>query len=797
MINHSLTSLIKLSVLLDTQNWYSGLRMSGLSKPGHPKFCFRGRALVFGGRLAPMEPLADRTVLRICPLCEANCGLELQITGSTVTSVRGDKADVFSHGFICPKGVSLGEIDADPTRVQTPLVRNPAGELVPATWEHAFDVVRERLGTVIRNHGAESVGMFLGNPNVHSLSGAFMLPALIKAIGTSQRYSASTVDQMPKQAASAMMYGTALSVALADLDRTDYFLVLGANPLVSNGSMLTAADFPGRLRSLRKRGGRLVVVDPIRTRTADFADEHLEIRPGSDALWLAGIAHVLVVEADPDFGAASDWIDPDAVASLVSALTPFTPGTVAEVTGIDAEVTRRIAAELMAAPSAAVYGRMGTTTSGLSLDGVILPMGTIASWLIDVINITIGSLDRPGGVMFALPAAGGPSTEGTPGVGHGVSIPGRRRTRVRGLPSVLGEYPTSALAEEIDTPDPVSGEHIRAMCVVGGNPLISTPNSRRLRAAFGSLDFLLSVDPYLTETNAMADVILPVSSPLTRPHFDVVFNNLAIANQARYSPAVFPVPTGQMDEADVLLTLAGIAIEINTGNKVTAQNMDDLLAAAVAQQAVKDAASRLHGSTVEAVLESVAPRHGVDRILDIRLRSGPYGLTLQQVIDAPHGIDLGPLTPRLPEVLRTPSGRIELAPQVLVSALGAASAALENAPKTTPTGHYLLIGRRQLRSNNSWMKNIDNLQGGSNLPTAQMHPLDAAALGRASGDMISVSSADGELIIELAVSDTVSRGCICIPHGWSDFNVNVLVSVDHVDPLGGTAVLSGLPVMVS
>ncbi|MEZ7822546.1 MAG: molybdopterin-dependent oxidoreductase, partial [Candidatus Nanopelagicales bacterium] len=178
-----------------------------------------------------MEPLADRTVLRICPLCEANCGLELQITGTTVTSVRGDKADVFSHGFICPKGVSLGEVDADPTRVQTPLVRNPAGELVPATWEHAFDVVRERLGTVIRNHGTESVGLFLGNPNVHSLSGAFMLPALIKAIGTSQRYSASTVDQMPKQAASAIMYGTALSVALADLDRTDYFLVLGANPL--------------------------------------------------------------------------------------------------------------------------------------------------------------------------------------------------------------------------------------------------------------------------------------------------------------------------------------------------------------------------------------------------------------------------------------------------------------------------------------------------------------------------------------------------------------------------------------
>jgi len=435
-----------------------------------------------------MDSPTERTALRICPLCEATCGLELQISGTTVTSVRGDKADVFSHGFICPKGVSLGDVDSDPTRLRTPLIRDSSGELVPATWSEAFGVIRTRLGAVIGAGGPNSVGLFLGNPNVHSLSGAFMLPTLMKSLGTSQRFSASTVDQMPKQAASAMMYGTALSIALADIDRTDYFLVLGANPLVSNGSMLTAADFPGRLRALRKRGGRMVVVDPIRTRTAEFADEHLGIRPGSDALWLAGIAHVLIVEGTADFGVAATWIDPAAVDSLIAVLSAFTPEAVASVTGIDAGVTRRIAAELAAAPSAAVYGRMGTTTSGLSIDGTVLPMGTVASWLIDVINISIGSLDKPGGVMFALPAAGGPSTEGSSGVGHGVSIPGRRRTRVRGLPSVLGEFPVSALAEEIDTPDPTTGDHIRAMFVIGGNPLISTPDSSRLRAAFESLE---------------------------------------------------------------------------------------------------------------------------------------------------------------------------------------------------------------------------------------------------------------------------------------------------------------------
>jgi anaerobic selenocysteine-containing dehydrogenase len=744
-----------------------------------------------------MKPDPERTALRICPLCEANCGLELSITGLTVTSVRGDKADVFSHGYICPKGVSLGDVDADPTRLSTPLIRNSNGALVSATWDEAFALIRTRLGEVIKLSGPDSVGLFLGNPNVHSLSGAFMLPAFIKSLGSSQRFSASTVDQMPKQAASAMMYGTALSIALADIDRTDYFLVLGANPIVSNGSMLTAADFPGRLRALRRRGGRMVVVDPIRTRTAEFADEHVGIRPGSDALWLAAIAHVLIVEGNPNFGAAAQWIDSAAVTSLVSVLSAFTPEAVAAVTGIDAGVTRRISAELLAAPSAAVYGRMGTTTSGLCIDGSVLPMGTVASWLIDVINISIGSLDKPGGVMFALPAAGGPSTEGTPGIGHGVSIPGRRRTRVRGLPSVLGEFPVSALAEEIDTPDSESRDHIRAMFVIGGNPIVSTPDSLRLRAAFESLDFLVSVDPYLTATSSLADVVLPVSSPLTRSHYDVVFNNLAVRNQARYSPAVFPVPQGHMDEADVLLTLAGIAIGINTGNEISAEAMDDILAATVAHQAVSDSASRLQGLTVEAVLELVAPLRRVERVLDIRLRSSPAGLTLQQIIDAPHGIDLGPLTPRLPEVLRTPSGRIEFAPPVLVATLASAAAAMNTPTPGPAVGSYLLVGRRQLRSNNSWMKDIVNLQGGSNMPTAQMHPLDAADLGRTDGEMICVTSASGSLNIALAISDTVSRGCICIPHGWADFNVNVLVSVDHVDPLGGTAVLSGLPVTVS
>ena len=489
-------------------------------------------------------------------------------------------------------------------------------------------------------------------------------------------------------------------------------------------------------------------------------------------------------------------MDPAQIAAVTESVAPFTPEAVAAVTGIEPTVTREIAADLINAPNAAVYGRMGTTTSGLFSDHSVTAMATLGSWLIDVINIGIGALDTPGGVMFPLAVAGGPSTEGTPGSGHGVQIPGRRRTRVRKLPSVLGEFPVSALAEEIDTPDPETGEHIRAVFVVGGNPIVSTPNSNRLRAAFESLDLMISVDPYLTATSSLADVVLPVASPLTRPHHDVVFNNLAVRNQARYSPAVFPVPEGEMDEADLLLTLAGIAIGINTDNELTADQVDDFVAYTVAQQAVTDPASRLHGQDATEVLASVAPRRGVDRILDLRIRSGPYGdsLTLQSLIDAPNGIDLGPLQPRLPEVLRTPSGRIELAPPVLIESLKNVADLLTAA---LPTHAMLLIGRRQLRSNNSWMKDIETLQGGSNLPTAQLNPADAERLGLVDLTNVVVSSPAGSITIPLEVTDTVSEGCICIPHGWADFNVNTLVGVNDLDSLGGTAVLSGIPVEVA
>jgi anaerobic selenocysteine-containing dehydrogenase len=677
-------------------------------------------------------------------------------------------------------------------------VKGDDGQFHAATWDEAFNVIRDGLRPILTDHLPQSVGLFLGNPNVHNLSGAFYLPAFIRALGTTQRFSASTVDQMPKQVACALMYGTALSVPVPDIDRTHYFLMLGANPLISNGSMMTAADFPGRLRRLRKRGGRLVVVDPVRTRTASVADEHVSVRPGSDALWLASLAHLIVAEAT--LGEAEAWVEPSEWASVVDQLAPFTPEATAPITGIDPSTTRRIAEELRAAPSAAVYGRMGTTTSGLTIESEVIPMATLASWLIDVINIALGSLDRPGGVMFPLPVAGGPSTEGTPGSGHGVQIPGRRRTRVRGLPSALGEFPAATLAEEIDTPDPKTGQRIRAVFVVGGNPIISTPNQGRLTNAFAQLDLMVSIDPYLTETSSLADVILPVASPLTRPQHDVVFNNLAVRNQARYSPPVFPVPEGEKDETQVLAELTAIAVGITSGHEPTTAQVDDLIAYTVANQACTDEASRAHGRVLEELLEAVSHRAGVDRILDLRIRSGPYGdgfgshpdgLTLEHLMDAPHGIDLGPLQPRLPEVLRTPSGRIDVAAPVLLDALSKAAQLLQT---KAPQARFTLVGRRHLRSNNSWMKGLPTLTGGSNVPTVMIHPQDAGSLGIDDGDDLVVSSKSGSITLPAAVRDDVAPGCVCIPHGWGEANVNALIDVDAIDPLAGTSVLSGLAV---
>ncbi|MGH8991417.1 MAG: molybdopterin-dependent oxidoreductase, partial [Acidimicrobiia bacterium] len=487
--------------------------------------------------------MTGSTAFRTCPLCEAGCGLEIALAGPTVTRIRGDRDDVFSHGYICPKGSSLKALHEDPDRLRTPLVRAD-GRLEEAGWEEAFAVVDRRLGEVIAAHGRPALAAYVGNPNVHNLAGQLYLRPLLRALGTRNIFSASTVDQRPKEISAGLMFGSQLSVPVPDVDRTDHLLILGANPFDSNGSLATAPDWPGRLEALRSRGGRLVVVDPRTTRTAREADEHVAIRPGTDAQLLMGMVHVLFAEGLVDLGPAAAHVKGvDVVERLAR---PFTPEVTGRVAGVDPGTVAHLARDLAAAATAAVYGRIGTTT---------VEFGTLTSWLVDVLNVLTGNLDRPGGAMFAMAAAGAANTRGRPGTGRGVTL-GRWSSRVRGLPESFGELPVVCLAEEIDTP----GEgQVRALVTVAGNPVLSTPNAGRLDAALAGLDFMVSVDTYVNETTRHADVILPVPDPLQRGHYDLFLLQLALRNVANYSPPTLPRDPGMPDEWETLSRLALIA----------------------------------------------------------------------------------------------------------------------------------------------------------------------------------------------------------------------------------------------
>lgn len=731
--------------------------------------------------------------LRICPLCEATCGLTLTIEDGRVTGARGDREDVFSKGFICPKGASFAELDNDPDRLTGPLVRRD-GELTETSWEDAFATVADRLGAVVAEHGGPSVGVYLGNPNAHTVAGALYPPLIVRALGTRQVYSASTLDQMPKHVALGHMFGSPVAFTVPDLDRTDYLVIIGANPLVSNGSLATAADFGGKLRALRNRGGRLVVIDPARTRTAEMADRHLAPRPGTDAALLFAIVHTLFDEGLVALGALVDSVNGiDDVRALAA---DFAPEAVAPYCDVPAEDIRLLAREIAAAPSAAVYGRIGTST---------VEFGTIGSWLVDVVNVLTGNLDRPGGAMFPLsPVAPAPRP---PKAGRGFRT-GRWHSRVSGHPEVLSEFPAAALAEEIETP---GDGQLKALITIAGNPVLSAPDGDRLDRALDGLGFMLSIDPYLNETTRHADVILPPPPPSRSAHFDFALNNLAVRNNARYSPPALPLGD-RPDESEILARIALILYGVGVDGDPALVD-EQVIATTLAAQS-GDPHSPVAGRPVEDLTAMLEDGPGYERRLDMMLRIGPYGdafgakpdgLTLARLKAAPHGIDLGPLQPRLAQVLRTPTGRIELAPQALTADVPRLRAALRER-----ADGYLLVGRRHLRSNNSWMHNLPALNGGSNRCTLRIHPDDAAELGLT--DIAVVKGPGGELLAPIELEPGMRRGVVSLPHGWGHHrggtgqkvasnrpgvNVNQLNDGNRLDPLSGTAVLNGIPVDIA
>jgi anaerobic selenocysteine-containing dehydrogenase len=738
------------------------------------------------------------TRYRTCPLCEAACGLEIVTAGRTVETIRGDEADVLSHGYICPKGPALKHLDADPDRLRAPLVRRPDGTHARVSWAEAFAEVDRRLSPILREHGRDAIGVYLGNPSVHNLPLALASRVLLKTLATRRVFSASTVDQMPKQVAVGLMFGTGLSVPVPDLDRTDFLVVLGADPLVSNGSLMTAPDVKGRLRGILGRGGRVVVIDPRRSRTAEEASVHHFIRPGTDALFLIALVHTLFAERLVRLGRlAEHTAGVERVEELARA---FPPERVAAACGIDAATIRGLARDLAGAKSAAVYGRVGTCTQ---------EFGTLASWLVDVVNVLTGNLDRPGGAMFPRAAAGQANSRGEPGRGRGVRF-GRHASRVRGLPEAFGELPCACLAEEIATP----GEgRIRALVTVAGNPALSTPNGARLGDALAGLDFMVSVDIYLNETTRHADVILPSLSPLELPHYDLAFTQLAVRNYARYSPPVFAPPTDRPSDWEIMLRLSAIAM--GQGPAANLEALDEFVAAQQTGEAASNPHSPVHGRDPNELLAAMAPRTGPERLLDLMLRTGPYGdafgarpdgLSLATLEANPHGVDLGPLAPRIPEVLRTPSGKIELAPEPIAADVARLAAVLDRTPPP-----MVLVGRRTLRSNNSWMHNLAPLVTGKPRCTMHLHPDDARRLGLADGDLARVRSRAGTVDVPVEVTDAIMPGVISIPHGWghgqpgarldvaaghAGVNSNLLADEDALDPLSGNAVLNGVPVTV-
>ena len=744
----------------------------------------------------------EQVHFRTCPLCEAMCGLRLTVRDGRVTHVRGDDEDVWSRGYLCPKGAALGHLHDDPDRLRAPLVRDGA-RWREVGWDEALDEAERRLGAVRAADGAGAIAAYVGNPTVHNFSLSRYIGAFFAIGGLTQIYSAGTVDQWPKNLVCALMYGGMWTIPVPDLDRTDYLLVLGANPAASQGSLMAAPDALGRLDAIRARGGRVVIVDPRRTRTAARADEWVALRPGTDAALLLAIAQVLFAEGR---------VRPGRLAAFVRGLDEverlcrdFAPEAVAATCGVEAATIRRLARELAAAPRAAVYGRIGTCNQ---------EFGTLASWMVEVLNVLTGNLDRPGGAMLADPVAWSLATLRPPEFAGGFTL-GRWRSRVRGAPEILGQVPVSCLSEEITVP---GHGRIRALVTIAGNPVISTPDAARLDAALPHLACMVSVDNYLNETTRHADVILPGLSPLEQPHHDELIWAWAIRNGARYSPAVFAPPADRPAEWEILLTLAAIAGgQPRAGLDVHA--LDDAFFAGVVEYVLSGAAGRTPSTPAPDVATVLAatPGRGPARLLDFVIRTGSRGdwygaraggLTLAAVAAAPHGIDAGPLMPRLPEALAANGGVIELAPAHVVADLPRLRARLARDDGDA----LVLVSRRHLRSNNSWMHNLAPLMTGRPRCTLLVHPADAARLGLADGARARVATRAGAIEVPVEVSDEMMPGVVSLPHGFghdkpgtrlavaaahAGANTNVLAPGDLVDVPSGNAVLNGIPVRVT
>ncbi|MBB3169746.1 molybdopterin-dependent oxidoreductase [Simiduia aestuariiviva] len=683
---------------------------------------------------------------RACHLCEAICGLEIESEGEQILSIKGDKDDPLSRGYICPKAVALQDIHTDPDRLREPHIKTEQGWRA-VSWAEAIDHVAERLTRVQAQHGDDSVAVYAGNPAIHSVGTWLYSGMTTRVLNTRNRFSATSVDQLPHHVVGRLMYGHWLRIPIVDLDRSQWLLMLGANPLASNGSVMTAPNMPGRLKALQARGGKLIVVDPRRTETAKLADQYLPMPPGKDIYFLLAMLHHLFDRQLVNLGHLQPYVA--GIDTLADALAPFTPALAEQHTGITARTIENLAEQLAREPKAAVYGRMGVSTQA---------HGSLCQWAIQLLNIVTGHLDVEGGLLLTRPAIDPAAPGSNP------QELGKRHSRVRGLPAFAGEFPAATLADEILTP---GAGQVRAMVTIAGNPVLSTPNGGQLDQALAQLDFMVAVDFYLNETTRHADVILPPASPLERDHYDLIFLALAVRNTARYSEALFAKPETARHDWEIFAEL---------GNALRARK----------------------GQAVKPVVPPA-------QMLDHMLQAGAYGLSLAQLRDQPSGVDLGPLAPRMAELFSAEQP-IELAPEPFLQAVR------ELPNPATPDSALQLIGRRHMRSNNSWMHNYHRLVKGKPRDQLFMHPVDMAARGIVDGAQVAIASRIGKVQAKVQACEDLMPGVVSLPHGFGHHRAGIGTQVasrhagvsandltDHMalDSVSGNAAVNGVPVTVS
>jgi anaerobic selenocysteine-containing dehydrogenase len=703
------------------------------------------------------HPTSERTAHITCVLCEASCGLEVKLRDEAITSIRGLESDPLSRGHICPKAVALQDLHDDPDRLRKP-VRREGEQWIEMEWDEAIELVASRLAAIQTEHGRNAVGVYLGNPNVHSLGALTHGINLVRTLGTKNTFSATSADQLPHQLIAWALYGHQFLMPVPDIDRSELIVLFGHNPMASNGSIWTVPDFPARRRELASRGGRLVVVDPRRTETAKVADEHHFIRPGTD-VWvlLAMLREVIALGASP-----AAYVD--GVAEVRRAVEPFTPEVAEAHSGMPAATIRDLAAALHGAGASALHGRMGVSTQAY---------GVVCQWAIQCINILTGNLDRPGGTMVTTPAIDL--------IGHKLVAAGHYgawRSRVRDLPEFGSELPVSTLADEILT----TGEgQIRALLTVAGNPVSSVPGGRRLDEAIEGLEFRAAIDIYVNETTRHADVILPPTGPLEREHYDLIFHTLAVRNTARWSPALFDKPEEARHDWEIARDLSFALIKAR-GDRP---------------------------SLTDLARFKVSPRMIVDGLL----RVGPVRGGVKKLTKQPGGVDLGPLQSQLPDRLQTPTKRIDLAHAVPVGGVAELADHLDVGPIALREGELLLIGRRHQRDNNSWMHNATRLTKGRARHQLLAHPDDLAARGIDDGATVSVRSASGEVSVEVAASEDMMPGVVSLPHGYGQgqragvrmrnavevpgVSMNDLTDPARTEQVAANAVLNGVPVTLT